>query len=371
LFVKVNQEDFSASLQVVQRAASLNTTLPILTGVLLKTKKDQIELRTTDLELTIISFCPAVINEEGTVVVPAKLILDIFKHLPPGTVNLKTRDGSLEIESGGSSFKIKTMSPEDFPKPPEIQEINKVVVKNSILTTVLKQIIKSISKDESRPVLTGAFLGFNSNFVEVVATDSYRLALKKVDNVKVKGKDEVKFSLIVPAKVLEEVQRQLSSEGETEIITDQTFIKFVIGKNTVISRLLDGQFPNYEQLISKEWAFNFSVNGEELVNSISRVALIAQKSQIVKLLFQNSELELQAAAQGVGEAKEKLKVKTKGQKIEEVAFNAQYLIDGIQACLMEYDSKEIIFKLNSATSPGIITTKGSKNFLYLVMPLRV
>lgn len=371
MFVKVSQEEFLANLQVVQRAASLNTTLPILTGVYLKAVKDKVEVRTTDLELTVISFCPAVVKEEGTAVVSAKLITDIFKHLSAGAVNLQTGEGTLEIVSGDSSFKIKTMSPEDFPKPPQIEETNKVVVKNELLSRVLKQIIKSISKDESRPVLTGAFLSFNNNFVEVVATDSYRLALKKLPDVKVKSKKEAKFSLIVPAKVLEEVQKQLSNEGKTEIITDQSFIKFIIGKNSIISRLLDGQFPNYEQLVSKDWTFNFSVNGEELANSISRVALIAQKSQIVKMFFQEGALELKATTQGVGEAKEVVKVKTKGEKVNEIAFNAQYLIDGIQACLIEDDSEEITFKLNSATSPGVITSKGSKNFLYLVMPLRV
>lgn len=368
MFIKLAQSDFLNALQVVQRGTASQSTLPILTGIKIKTDgTESVILHATDLELSIETRCAAVVKKAGSVVVTGKLLVDIVRHLPEGAIEISSEgeQKSILVKAEKSSFKVKTMPPEDFPAFPEVEEKKTVGLDAKMFSEMIRQTSRSISRDETRPVLTGALLCAEAKSLIMVATDSYRLAVK---TAVVKTKNVVELSVIIPHRALDEIQKAIvSQDGALSMSTDESLLKISTENTVIVTRLIEGQFPNYKQLIPKETSLSAEVNKEEMVGAISRVALLAQKNMSVKMTAEAQKVSVSAATQGIGEADETVKAKTKGEKTGEMAFNAQYLLDGFQAT----NGERVLLEFTGSVNPGLIKSLSEDDFLYLVMPIRI
>ncbi len=365
MYIKVAQSEFNEALQIAQKGVSSQSTLPILSGVKISTvSKDTVSIQGTDLELSIETNCPAAVKDSGEAVITGKLLVDIFRYLPDQTVELKVDGGNMRITAGKSSFSLQTMASEDFPSFPEIKKAKKVRVFANELQETIKRTAKAISRDQTRPVLTGALVEIEGKTLQVVSTDSYRLSMMSCS---MKESAEEKLSVVIPHRAIDEIQKLLEGEREVSLVTDENLFKVELSKAIIYTRLIEGQFPNYDQLLPKETSLKVTTDKEELVGAINQVALLAQKNMSIKLKFSKDRLEVKAGTTGVGEASAEIKSEVEGEPIDEVAFNAQYLMDGIQGAKGE----KSILEFTGPVNPGLIKSADEKNYLYLIMPIRI
>lgn len=367
MFAKVSQSEFFERLQIVQRGTSSQSTLPILSGIKITAdSKDSIFLHSTDLELSMRVDCPAAVKTKGSLVVNGKLLADIFKFIPDGTVelSLENEGRQLHISAARSSFKVQTMPVDDFPAFPELQEAQEVDIEGQTLLEALKQTGKAISKDETRPVLTGAMLRVEKTTMLVVATDSYRLAYR---SSKIKNPKKVDFSVLVPHRAVDEIQKLSVAADSIHLSTDGNLLRAETSKGQVFTRLIEGQFPNYEQLIPKEAKLTVKIEKSDLCGAINQASLMAQKNMSIKISIKDGEMKISAATAGVGEVDSTIKADTTGETIEEMAFNAQYLLDGIQAA----PGDTVLLEFNGSINPGLIKSNTDTSYMYLAMPIRI
>ncbi|MDO8886379.1 DNA polymerase III subunit beta [Candidatus Oleimmundimicrobium sp.] len=366
MYIKCLQSDLWEAIQIVQKAISIRSTLPILSGILFQARKKELILSGTNLELSIKCSIPAEIKEEGSIVIPARLIGDIIKNLPEATIELflDSSSNQIKLSCQESKFNIKTLLPEDFPKFPELKIEQSCVISSSELIKIIKQITKAASIDETRPILTGVLLNINKNRFKMVATDSYRLAIKEVE---LKEGIEDKIQAIIPSRTLNELIKIISGE-EHDIILGFTGNQLIFkeGNTVLITRLIEGQYPNYQQLLPEKYEFKVSINKEALLGAVRRVLLFTQNNSPVKIKIQDKMMELNAATADVGEAIERINTEGDGRDIN-IAFNPQYFLDG----LMSVNEEKVVFEGIDATKPALIKPEGKENFLYLIMPMRV
>jgi len=367
MYIKCTQNDLWNAIQVVQKAVSTRSTLPILSGILFQAKEGKMTLSATNLELSIKYSIPVKVEKEGSVVIPARLVGDIVKNLPEATIEmfLDSSDNQVKLLCQESNFNIKILPPEDFPKFPDFKTNQSCVVGSLDLIEGIKQVIKSTSIDETRPILTGVFLNINNDKLKMVATDSYRLAIKEVD-LKEGLKDKIK--VIIPSKTLGELIKIISGEKKCDISLEFTDNQLIFKTNNIIliSRLIEGQYPNYQQLLPEEYGVNIDVNKEDFINAVKRVSLFTRDNSPIKITVKEGVMELNAASSDLGEAIEKIKVEGVKEDIN-IAFNPLYLLEG----LMSVGGERIIFEVINTVKPGLLRPKKGKNFLYLIMPVRV
>lgn len=356
------QESLSHTLVSVSKAVSNKpSALPVLSGIQIIAKDGKIQCTGTDLDLTIRSHLKGNIQEEGEIVVSSKLINEIIKALPDGSVDFELKDNSLSISSNTSSFEILTLKKDDFPKV-EFDEQEGVKVESKSLFEALSRVTPSASKDEARPVLTGIYLTSTDSGLRFVSTDSYRLAYCDVEGIDILPQD---FSVLIPAKGLQELQA--TNSDELEVIFSENSAVFKT-ENTVIKiRLLEGEFPKYEQLIPSGYPNVCHISSAALSDAIKRVKLIIQgrDSVAVKMKFENNLVTLTANALDIGEAQETLEVDYDGAEIE-IAFNPDYLIEGISVVRNE----TVIISTIDPLKPATLRSQEDNNFLYLLMPVR-
>ncbi|HDP70178.1 MAG TPA: DNA polymerase III subunit beta [Actinobacteria bacterium] len=366
MFIKCTQSDLWNTIQIVQKAVSTRSTLPILSGILFQGKGQEVILNATNLELSIKTSIPADIKKEGSVVIPARLIGEVVKNLPDSTIEmfLDEPNGLVRISCQESNFNIKILPPEDFPKFPELKIEQSCIINAEELIDIVKQVVKATSTDETRPILTGVLLSVNKNKIKMVATDSYRLAIKEVD-LKKGIKDKIK--VIVPSKTLVELMKIIPKESkDVSMCFTENQLIFKTGKTILISRLIEGQYPNYQQLLPDSYEIKIEVNKEELIAAVRRASLFTQDNSPIKIKIRDEMMELNAAAIDVGEAVERVKIKG-GKEDIEIAFNSQYLLEG----LMSMDEENVIFEIIDTVRPGVIKPKKKQNYLYLIMPVRI
>lgn len=368
MLITCSRDELLGALQAVQKGAATQTTLQILSGILLKTEKDNLILQATNLEISIMTAVPATVKKTGMTVVPAKLMVDIVRNLPPGPVEIgldPKEEQTLYLLTNQAEFKIRTLPPEDFPSFPQINEEAAITVKSTDLQEILRQTLKAVSRDETRPILNGALFVGEENNLKVVATDSYRLAVR---DFLLKEKIKEKIEIVVPWRALDELQKIIPTGGkEVKIFIGESQIVFKLNETIFVSRLIEGQFPNYQQLLPKEYGLRLEIDREDIAGAVTRAALLAQKNQSIKLKIDDKKMWVSSQAQGVGEAQEELVIKPDGKGDFEIAFNAQYLLDGINSVKED----RLVFELNNPVSPGLIRSTGENNYLYLIMPIRI
>ncbi len=312
----------------------------------------------------------AEVEREGTVVLPARLMLDVARSLPDkeATLELRPAEQDVEVVSGAATFHIRTLRAEDFPPLPEPGGENVVEVPAAAFVETINRVARSASRDETRPILTGILVSATGDELRMVATDSYRLSVKET---KLEAPLEGGFEANVPARALQELARiaQGSSGDGFETLTvsvRSNQIVFEIGGDVLSSRLIDGQFPNYRQLLPDAFEHELTLTSGELTEVVRRVSLMAQKNAPLRLQFQEGELTVSAQTPDVGEAREMLPVPFAGEPFE-IGFNPEFLRDGLESA----DGGDLVLKLISPLRPGLIESADGSGFLYLIMPIRL
>jgi len=355
--------------------ASRSGALPILSGLLVRTGQDEIDLAGSDLELTIRVSAPAECDSEGAAVLPARLFGDIVRSLEPGAVSVDVGEDEARIKSGRSEFSLRVLAAEDFPRLPEVAGSG-VRMDAAALAEALRQVIPAASRDDARPILTGVLLVAEGSGLRLVATDSYRLGVRDLPGESVlaahlSGAAGEGRHVLVPAKALGELQRLLGSggiENQVELSFSDRDACFDTGRARVSTRLIEGQFPNYQQLIPSGYPNRLVVAREAFIEAVKRVRLIGRDrdNAPIRLMMSAAGLELQTIVHDVGQATETLDAKYEGTETT-IAFNPEFLLDGLGAI----SSEEVSVETLDTSKPAIVKSAEGGDFLYLLMPVRV
>lgn len=368
--VTTTSRELLAQLQTASRVASTRSAVQALSGVQLAAAGDAAELRATDMEVSLRVPLEAAVEREGTVVLPARLLLDVARQLPDGTVTLELRSAEQDVEvvCGTAKFHIRTLRGEDFPPLPERASApgDRVVeMPAAAFVETIGKVARSASRDETRPILTGILVSATGSELRMVATDSYRLSVKETA---LEAPVSEGFEANVPARALQELERIVqSAEAETiKIGLRENQVVFEVGPVVLTSRLIEGQFPNYQQLLPDAYEHELRIAGEELTGVVRRISLMAQKNAPLRLAFTEGELTVSAQTPDVGEASEPLPVPFSGEPFE-IGFNPEFLRDGLESV----ESDDVVLKLISPLRPGLIEAGDGSGFLYLIMPIRL
>jgi DNA polymerase-3 subunit beta len=362
--VTCTRDELLRHLGVVSRAVSTRMTVQILSGILLTAKEGRLELAATDMELSLRSSFEAEIADEGAVVVPGRLLVELARLLPDADVEIdhKPEEGAVVLTCGTATYKLHTYNPDDFPILPDVDKVQFVPVDRAAVLETAARVARAASRDESRPVLTGILVRFEPGKLVMAATDSYRLSVKETA---VDGQPP-DLEAIVPAKALTELGR-IAQAGEELVLGVHENNQVVFGTEGIwlTTRRIDGQFPNYKQLLPETFEHELSLPREELLEVVRRTAVMAQRNSPLRLRFAEGELTISARTQDVGEAVESLPVAYTGEPLE-IGFNPEFLREGIESV----DDDEVQLKLISPLRPGLIQSAAS-DFWYLIMPIRL
>ena len=363
LRVTCPRDELVRALGVVSRGVSTRTTVQILAGILLHASGGRLELAATDMELSLRTSLDASIESDGSVVVPGRLLLELARLLPDAEVTIehKLEEAAVEIRSGSATYRLHTYNAEDFPRLPDAEAAERHDVDRETLLETVSRVSRSASRDESRPVLTGVLMRFEPGKLVMAATDSYRLSVKETA---IEG-TVPELEAIVPARALQELARVAQAGERIELGVHENQVIFSTGDALLTTRRIDGQFPNYKQLVPEAFDHELALPREELLDVVRRVAVMAQRNSPLRLRFGDGELTVSAQTQDVGEARESLPVSFNGEPLE-IGFNAEFLRDGIESV----GGEQLRLKLISPLRPAVLQGEDD-TFLYLIMPIRL
>jgi DNA polymerase III subunit beta len=353
-------------LQTTTRVASTRSAVPALSGVLIAADGTG-ELRATDTEVGLRVPLQAEIERSGTAVLPARLLLDVVRSLSDDEVSLELRSAEQDVEliCGSATFHLRTLRAEDFPSLPEPSPETRIALPAAAFVETVQRVARSASRDETRPVLTGILMSASGQELRMVATDSYRLSVKETAlQAPLSGSLEAN----VPARALQELARiaQQVPADSLAVSVGQNQVVFELGDTILSSRLIDGQFPNYRQLLPESVEHELRLASAELTDVVRRISLLAQKNAPLRLSFSEGTLTVSAQTPDVGEASEAIPVPFGGEPFE-IGFNPEFLRDGLESI----ESDELVLKLISPLRPGLIESPDTGDFVYLIMPIRL
>ena len=362
--LNIDQRELSQGIGIVQKGISSKTTLPILSGILLKAEGNTLTLTGTDLEIGIEKAVNCNVLREGNVVITSRIFRDIIKKLPDLPVEIEVDEKqNVHIKCGMSKFNIQGQTSEEYPRLTKIEDEKSFHIPKDLLKNMIRQTIFATAQDETRPILTGALLEIASGKISLVALDGYRLALK---NASVDFPEDI--SIVIPSKTLNEVNKILEDDdGDVEIVCTDSHIIFILSNTLISSRLLEGQFLNYKDIIRNDYKSRVKVNTQKIKDSIERASLLARegKNNLVKLQISDDKLIITSNSE-IGDVYEEIAIDLEGEDIE-IAFNSKYILDGIRII----DSEEITMDLVSSVNPCIIKPANDENYTYLILPVRL
>ena len=364
-----------ALMVAVRAAAGASSSRAALTGAHLDLADGTLVVTGSDLDLTLSVTTDVAGEADGAAVAPARLLTDVVRAVPAGSVEFSvTDDGEASIVAGPSEFSIRLIPEEDYPqlafKDERTQDGASVAFSPAVsfdgleFRGALSQVVKSASSDDSRPILTGVFMTADSEGqLRLVSTDSYRLSVRDLEGSSILGEHE---RVLVPSRALGELQRLIADSDEVTLKLAEHYAQFVVGAVQLTTRLIPGDFPNYHGLIPTSHPNCLTANREQLLEVVRRVRLLAQDSTPVRLVMSSENLEVIAITHDVGKANESMDVQYEGEDLT-VAFNPGYLIDGIEASTGD----EVTLHTADAVKPALLRSVGNESFLYLLMPVRV
>jgi DNA polymerase-3 subunit beta len=371
LKLTVSRETFLAKLGIAVRGASTRSAIQTLAGVLVRVEESRAELEATDMELGVRVALETVESTPGHAVIPGRLLLDVVRSLPADELSLEYRSAQQDVEvvSGPARFHLRTLPPEDFPKLPQVPAEDAMSVPAGAFVDTIARVARAASRDETRPHLTGVLVTARGQELRMVATDSYRLSVKETQ---LEQPLDGELEANVPARTLQELGRIASASGAATIgVTAlENQVVFTVDDVMLSSRLVEGRFPNYQQLLPESYEHELRVSRDELLEVVRRVGLLAQKNAPLRLRFSDGALDVSAQTPDVGEASESLPVPFNGEPLE-IGFNPEFFRDGLESA----ESEELTLKLISPLRPGLIQSgageDGGAGFIYLVMPIRL
>jgi DNA polymerase-3 subunit beta len=361
-----SRENLLSRLQLAGRAVSTRSAVPSLGGILVRAEADRVSLRATDMEIALSLSLDAEVSDQGAALLPGRLLVDVVRSLPPGKVGVRLRPEQRDVEltAGSSRFHLRTLPPEDFPRLPELDGETLSMPAEAFADTV-ERVARAASRDEVRPILTGILVTADERTLTMVATDSYRLSVK---HTQLERPVPQALEANVPARALRELSRIVASEGadEIEIALPGNQVLFRAGGVVLSSRLIDGQFPSYRQLIPDSFDHEVRLPRAEFLDAARRVSQLAQRNAPLRLAFSEGELQIAAETPEVGDASEAMPAPFSGEPLE-IAFNPEFLIAGIESV----EGDEIVLRLTSPLRPGLLEPLDGEDFRYLVMPIRL
>jgi DNA polymerase III subunit beta len=367
LKLTTKREDLVSKLSTVSRAVSTRAATQALSGILLRAANGKVTLAATDLDLGLETTLEANIESEGSVLLPGRLFADVARSLADAEVEIEAREAErdVEIRSGSSSFHLRVLPVEDFPNLPQPGEELGLKIPAPALEASIELVARAASRDDMRPVLTGVFVSASGKEMTMVATDSYRLAVKRTELESELG-GEIEAN--IPARALRELSRILSTEGAGEatisLMTNQAV--FQAGSMLLSTRLIDGQFPNFRQLLPESYEHDVRLVRSDFLDVTRRVSQLAQRNAPLRLKFESGELTVAAETPDVGDATETMPAAFEGETLE-IGFNPEFLREGIESV----GGDELLMRLISPLRPGLLEPVEGDDFRYLVMPIRL
>ena len=364
LRITCSKDELVQGLGVVARAVSTRTSVQILSGILIEAQNDELRLAATDMEISLRATAAARVEGDGVIVLPGKTLADIARLLPADEVTIehKPTESVVHVTSGTASYTLNTYNPEDFPRLPELGTISTFTIDRESLLETIGRVARAASRDESRPVLTGILVHFEGGKLVMAATDSYRLAVKETS---LEGAAPPDLEAIVPSRALQELARIATSGDEVEIGVHENQVVFSTSGVWLTTRRIDGQFPNYQQLLPEAFEHELTLPRAELLDVVRRASVMIQRSTPLQVRLAEGELTVIARTQDVGESRESMPAAFTGDPLE-IGFNADFLRDGLESI----DGDDVRVKLISPLRPAVL--QGDNNdFTYLVMPIRL
>jgi DNA polymerase-3 subunit beta len=365
--VRCEKDQLLSAVQIVQKATATKTTLPILTGIYLSAINGLLELQATDYEMGISIIIPVTVLEPGKAVLSGKIFPDIIRKIPGKVIELSSVSHStmISIAAEKSEFKILSFPADEFPIIKKIESSNSLIIKDDLLKEMIRKTVFACSTDESRPLFTGALVEINENEIGMVATNTHRLALKKVEVPTLNSA----LKMIIPGKLLAEIAKFLSYDHlvDVSIFWLKNQVAFSFENIYVLSRIIEGQFPDYKKVIPTEFSSYCLVSADKLYEAVERVSLLAKDGEysIIKIKFTEEKIELAGNNPDAGSATETIDANFEGDPLE-IAFNAKYLLDILRvAGLME-----IKFYLKSSLSPVMLKINNDLSYTYILTPIR-
>lgn len=363
---KCHQNELSAAINMVNKAVSSKSTLPILSGIYLETKDHQLRLIGNDLNLSIETFIDAEIDREGSTVVPARLFSELIRKLPSAEIEFDISETNVvNIVCMASSYKLVGLPGNEYPELPVIEDENSFLIDKELFNNMIRQTHFAISQDEARPILTGALLEIENEKFNMVAIDGFRMAIKRAI-----VKTDLSKKAVVPGRTLNEVGKiisQMDQKGDLRISFDEKQVLFSLPNMKIYSRLLAGEFINYNQILPSEFKSKAEIETDDFLTSIDRSFLMARENKniAVKLEVKDDFIMISSNSE-MGSSVEKVDIRLEGQDLD-IGFNPKYLMDALKVI----DSEKIYMQFINNVSPCIITPEDSDNYIYLVLPCRI
>ncbi len=367
MIITCNTINLNKAIQTVQRAIVSKPSTPIFSGIHLIAANGKLEIQAMDLNMAISCTIDAEIIEDGEIVVSAKHFSELIRKLPGEniTISKNKENKTIKVSSGKSEFQLLLMNEDDYPKFPQFDANQSISIADEKIKELIKKTIFACSADESRPLFTGILVEIKDNIITFVGTNTHRLAIKSLP---IEHTEEM--SMIIPAKVLNEISRNLNSELPQDVNISLLYnqIMITIDNVIIVSRLIEGKFPDYKKVIPPKFALKTTVNIKELAGAVERVALFSNEGDysIIKISVDSSEITITSSSPDVGTGREVISCATEGEKLN-VAFNSKYILD----ILKNLESEEAVLQMNTSLSPVCVTSPSEPDYTYIVTPVRV
>ena len=361
--IKIGQRELSKHINIAQKAISSRSTLQILDGILLETIDGKLKLTATDLEISIETFVECEVIEEGSIVLNSRIFGDIVKKLPNDEINIETNENKVNVKCLNSEFNIIGTDGQDYPNLPIVVEKESFNLSKDLFKSAIRQVVCATSTDETRASLTGVLLEMENNSINFVALDGYRLALRIL-----KSETDLEKRIIIPAKTLNELNKILEDRDEDVSITlSAGQIIFNLDDTKIYSKLLEGQFFNYKDIMRKDHKSSIILNRNDFKDALERASLLAkeEKANLVKLSIEDNEIYIKSNSE-IGDVNESISCDKEGEDLN-IAFNSRYILEGIKTIQTE----EIILNFMGSLNPCIINGVEDNSYTYLVLPVRL
>ena len=361
--LSINQSEFLNALVIVQKGITTRSTIPVLAGIYVRAKGDEVTFQTTDLELSIQYTTTALVEEEGEAVFPGKLIVDIVKNLPDAAVHVESSAYDAIVSCESSSFSIKCLNPADFPGFPEVVPEQQVTVPFDAFSTMARKVCRVVSRDESRAILTGVYIAAEDGMLKMVATDSYRLAMTEMP---LEGQSSDFNAVIAGSFVSDLAGLPKTGDNITLSLAENQIIVSYAG-TVFVNRRIEGRFPNYKQLLPKSYETRCLVDRKALASAVKRASLLEHTGSQVRGSINVPSQTIQLTTnQDAGSTQEIVRAEIEGNDVE-IGFNSHYMSEGLTAM----ESSTVSLEIQGPLKPGIMKGDGDENYLYLVMPVRI